>query len=47
MRFQFSLATLLVCMTVLAVVCAGAASIRVREPLTRWDQLAIRDARAW
>jgi hypothetical protein len=45
MKLQFSLATLLVCMTVLAVVCAGAASIRVREPLTSWDQLAIRGAR--
>jgi hypothetical protein len=32
MRFQFSLATLLVCMTVLAVVCGLAAIIPVHEP---------------
>ncbi len=33
MRFQFSLATLLVCMTVLAVVCGLAAIIPVHDPL--------------
>ena len=31
MRFQFSLATLLVCMTVLAVVCALAVAVPVRQ----------------
>jgi hypothetical protein len=39
MKLQFSLATLLVCMTVLAVVCAAAVSMPVREPLLHWDQL--------
>ena len=33
MRFQFSLATLLVCMTVMAVVCGLAAIIPIHEPL--------------
>ena len=32
MKLQFSLATLLVCMTVLAVVCAAAVTIPVHEP---------------
>ena len=32
MKLQFSLATLLVCMTVLAVVCAFAISVKVFEP---------------
>jgi hypothetical protein len=45
MKLQFSLATLLVCMTVLGVVCAVAASIHVRKALTSWDQLEIRGAR--
>jgi hypothetical protein len=36
MKFQFSLATLLVCTTVLAVVCAFAVSVPVR--LRHWDQ---------
>ena len=39
MKLQFSLATLLVCMTVLAVVCALCIVIPVHElsPATGWD----------
>ena len=39
MRFQFSLATLLVCMTVLAVVCAAAVAFPVQEKIMRTTQV--------
>src|SRR5262245_49346185 len=50
MRLQFSLATLLVCITVLAVVCAVCVAVHVREivhgptyysgkPIYTWDEI--------
>ena len=39
MKLQFSLATLLVCMTVLAVVCAICVQIPVREEGVRSDSI--------
>jgi hypothetical protein len=36
MRFQFSLATLLVCMTVLAVVCAVSVTLPVQQKVRDW-----------
>jgi hypothetical protein len=39
MRIQFSLATLLICMTVLAVVCAAAVAFPVKEKIMRTTQV--------
>jgi hypothetical protein len=36
MKLQFSLATLLICMTVLAVVCAFAISVKVFKPAVKF-----------
>ena len=40
MKLQFSLATLLVCMTVLAVVCAIAACVKVHA-MAEWEPVTV------